>query len=780
MTSRSFAEILSESLDAHGLSPGQAADNLRRDGYKIDRGTLTRWRNGQSIPSLNKRDVIKGLPQAIGMSPAEAAEFTRLAGAVLGFEAWPRRSRPRPAAAIPQRIHFGAEMLPPFAGRANELAELQRLVIGRRSVLITGLAGVGKTRLAQEVLRSCVGYFAHGCEFLTITEGLSSDRILRNVARLLNIELRPGDSTPEYRRSILRRMREQLQGIDLLFLIDNVENAEQVRDLVHELPAITWIITARRVSLKRIGVHPVHLDLPTPEDATAIFQAHVAHGHGFQGHAADDAAGGRTSPNQPFDAQLAAGTIEMAGRLPIAIRLMSGLVTNGTVNSAAELRAWMSDGGLLRSGLHARKMPRFFDQVMESVPPESRLMLEACGIFATRLIQIVNLNGVCRRAGIPATAAALEGLSDFSLIDFPDESRVALHPLVHEYARQRLRAGPRYEAVQAAFNEHYLQVARAISEAAPDTGRDYRQLARMESNLLKVAGAFHETGDWPRLRAIWPALSGYLWNTGNYGGYEAFDRQCLDAARAMGDTGWEATILSELGFVAMETGAWDEADALFQRSQAIHDQLPDHRIAQARLRRYRALLAMKQGDSAAAFALLSECEGLLAGLTNPPETMLDAAYSQLYGVRMSVYFRLLDDRPSAERAGLAGYDAYRRLGLREGGHRIGEFRLELGDVLYLNGKREAARQMWEEMAASQEGLPRSPDDAEARLRLAWLQAREGSPEAAARLADEARRTFLRHGRVERFAAAERLLECVEGEEPLPGFEDVMSRHYPSY
>src|SRR5690606_17668949 len=197
-----FAEILSDALDSRGLSPGNAARSLRSDGFQIDRGTLTRWRNDQSTPSITKREVIGRLPRAIGMTPAEEAEFLRATGEALGFDVRPLRSHSRSTVPIPQRIHYGVEVLPPFAGRERELAELQRVVISRRSALITGLAGVGKTRLAQEVLRSCVGHFAHGCEFLIVTPGQSSDQILRHVARLLNIEIGPGESTPKHRRFI--------------------------------------------------------------------------------------------------------------------------------------------------------------------------------------------------------------------------------------------------------------------------------------------------------------------------------------------------------------------------------------------------------------------------------------------------------------------------------------------------------------------------------------------------------------------------------------------------
>ncbi len=767
-----FAELFSAALDAHAMSPGEAARLLRARGLTIDRGTLNRWRNGETTPRVDKLDVVRALPDALGMMPGEKAAFLRDAGRALGLSLVAERPRPAPLSPVAQRVHYGADVLLPFAGREKELARLRQLVVGHTSVLITGMAGVGKTRLAQEVLRSAVSEFTHGCEFLTITAGMSSDRILRSVARLLNVEVSPGDSSPRQQRLILRRMSEQLRGVDLLFLLDNVESVDQVSELVRSLPSITWIITARRGSLKRIGVHPVHLELPTPADAAAIFQAHLGYDHVAHDHVTYDR----------FDTRLTAETVALAGRLPIAIRLLSGLVSGGTVTTAEEMRDWMERTGLLRSGLHSRRLRRFFDQLMQTVPPESRAVLEVCGIFATRSIQTVNLDGVCRRAGIRATPGALEGLADFSLIDYPDESRVELHPLVHEYARNRLRAGPRHDKVWDAFKSHYLSVARAVSDAAHDTDRDYRKLARMESNLLRTAAAFHESADWPRLKEIWPALSGYLWNTGNYTGYEAFDRQCLDGARATGDTDWEAVLLSELGFVSMETGAWDKADALYRQSQALHDAADGQALAQARLRRYRAALAMRQGQLDAAAELLAECGRLLAPLTNPPVEKLDLARLLYHSAVMSVHFRR-GEPAAAEAAGLAAERYFDRLNPGGAGHRVAEYRLELGDVQYKLGKVDDARCTWEGVLAppGTELLMLPPEHAEARLRLAWLRAVEGGAQQALRPAEEARRIFLRHGRMERHAAADDLLARVESGAALPSFDELLDPHaYPGY
>ena len=763
-TAHTFSDLLSDALDARGVSPGEAARALKAMGLKIDRGTLTRWRNGETAPSLDKLDVIRRLPDALGMTSVERAAFLRDAGRLLDF-ALVRERRPLPAAAVAlaQRIHFGADVLPPFAGRAAELALLQERVRAGQSVLITGLGGVGKTRLAQELLRSSAGYFAHGCEFLTLISGQESDAIIHNVAQLLGVPLPPGGIPESGRALVLAGLRDQLRDARLLFLIDNVEHADQVRDLIRELPSITWVITARRVSLKSIGVHSVVLGLPPAEDAAAIFLAHT---------------GGVYAPGDEEPA-LVADAVGVAGRLPIALRLVAGLMSSSFINSRAELKVWIQAGGLLRGGSHAVALRRLFAQLVDSTPAEAQAVFEVCGAFADRTIAMQRLLSVCIRADIRPSPQIWEWLADLSLIDLPDEGHVQLHPLLHAYAAARLRSSPRAATIRESFRGVYLDLARAAAESA-EPQRDYAALIPEEPNLLRVIDEFYKKGDWAGLRAMWPAASGYLWHMGNLAAYEALDRQCLRAAWLSGDTEWVAVLLSELGFVALEMGRFDGAAELFRDSQAIHDAAPEQLIEQARLRRYRASLAMRLGRLDEALALLAECEQRLSTLTDPPESRLGIARVLLHSARMSAHFRR-GDLPAAAAAGELADRQFRAIA-SDDFNRLGEYKLEWADVLYRLDD-AAARGMWLDISNRRGDDGLLPEQGEARLRLAWLAHHGGHDEereTAAEHARTARLIFTRFGRVERLAQADVLLAAIDGGVP-PTFEELIAGcAYPAY
>jgi hypothetical protein len=58
-----------------------------------------------------------------------------------------------------------------FVGRERELAILMSLMLERQLVTLTGVGGVGKTRLALEVASEMVSEFrTHGCELAPVTD----------------------------------------------------------------------------------------------------------------------------------------------------------------------------------------------------------------------------------------------------------------------------------------------------------------------------------------------------------------------------------------------------------------------------------------------------------------------------------------------------------------------------------------------------------------------------------------------------------------------------------
>lgn len=746
MTTDSFAQLFSDALDRRGFSPGAAARELNRLGLKVNRSTLTRWRNGETTPGTDKPAVLRALPDALGMSPAEKAEFLRAAWKALGFSLT-GEGRRRETTSVAQRIHYGAGDLPPFAGRAAELAGLQRLVRQRRSVLITGMGGVGKTRLTQELLRTCAVDFPHGCEYLSLAAGQSSARILSNIAYLLGVDL-PPDSLDRDGRIRPGRLRERLPGIDLLFMVDNVTDAGQVRDLIHELPGVTWVFTARRVSLARAGVQTFRLGLPAPDEAAAIFHAHLA----------DEV------PADVGDVAAVGTIVDRLGRLPFALRLAAAHLSHDRFASLAELDQWLGRGGLHDGRSLSAAQTSLFNLMVAELPPGARSLLEVCSLFASGRVATSRVVAVSRRAGLRPTAADWETLGDYAMVDFPTETCVEIHALLHDHLRARVSRGERGRPVREAFAAHYLDLAESVGRDKLEIERDYTVMISQEANLLAAAEIFYKEQDWPSVRRIWPVLSGYLWRMSGRRAYEAFDTRCLEAALAMDDEGWAARLRSELGYVRLEEGDWAAADTLFRSAQEYYDAAPDHLSDQARLRRYRAQVTLGMGKPDEALALLAEAERRLESAAGSTDTTIGRML--IHSARMTVQHQR-GDLAAARAAGAETARLYEQLNLARKGMGYGEFLVEYGDILYRLGQTDEAARQWQRHVSAREGLPPLPHHAEAGLRLAWLAALRGERAEATRLAQPAREAFERHDQPARAASAARLADASARDDGSP-------------
>ncbi len=476
MSVHTFAELFSNAVEAHGSSLAQIATWLSARGFAVHRSTLGRWRDGSSRPGSDHLGVLQHLPEAIGLSPEETAQFQQAVSRVLDLPFGLGHPHAQSLPAFPYRRHLGAagyaaDDLPPFAGRAAELAELRRLVLRRRSVLITGTGGVGKTRLAQEVLRVCVRDFAHGCDFLRLDSDQDGALVIRAVARLLGLELQPEELVPANRRLAISRLRHHVAGVSLLFLLDNVSDTDQVRELAQELRAITWVITARRASLKRIGVHPLPLRLPGTAEAAAIFRAHL--------------------PATPIadrdDDRLVARVADKVDGLPFALRLSAAVLANNLVTTVAELDEWLAAGGLGRGGSPTKKLEWLFDSMLPQCPPRpaGRCCCVACSPCRLIRLSAAQAVGEAPARGLPRTIGLRWRITRWS--SFPTMSHVALHARLHEHVPKRLAAEPTYAAIRAAFAAHYLALAESVS-----LGKRGR------------AGARLPAADGPKRRTCWP------------------------------------------------------------------------------------------------------------------------------------------------------------------------------------------------------------------------------------------------------------------------------------
>ncbi|WP_216209691.1 NB-ARC domain-containing protein [Amycolatopsis aidingensis] len=127
-----------------------------------------------------------------------------------------------------------------YVGRQREAAEARRLLSASRLVTLTGTGGVGKTRLALQVMRDVAGDFADGAVSVPLAE-LREPALLAN---MVGAELGLLDPTEQ---SILDHLRSQR----LLLVLDNFERlivacVELVRKIITGTEKVTVLVTSRQ------------------------------------------------------------------------------------------------------------------------------------------------------------------------------------------------------------------------------------------------------------------------------------------------------------------------------------------------------------------------------------------------------------------------------------------------------------------------------------------------------------------------------------------------------
>ena len=166
----------------------------------------------------------------------------------------------RNRSALPTRIRFGdrPRVTIGFVKREGQ-DELFDAVLARADprTVLTGMRGCGKTQLAATVATRCE---EEGWSLVAWIDAESHDVLISN---LYNLALQTGIDAPKDvpRETIVRRFLDQLRSADAadrLFIFDNVENLDDLRDLTPEGDGVRVIITTtRHLNWDSLGWSPI-------------------------------------------------------------------------------------------------------------------------------------------------------------------------------------------------------------------------------------------------------------------------------------------------------------------------------------------------------------------------------------------------------------------------------------------------------------------------------------------------------------------------------------------
>ena len=182
--------------------------------------------------------------------------------------------QPRTADAFTRlRTHLPATLAPMF-GRQADLAELDALLSTHRLVTLLGPGGIGKTLLAQHLLRRHEARFRHGGCLVELSGLQDPSAIPAAIASAMQIQLNGGTA--------LNGLASAMEPLDIMVVLDNAEHlVDAVAQVAHALhnasPALRLVVTSQApLQLAAERIHRIG-PLSVPEAPTTAADA-LQHG----------------------------------------------------------------------------------------------------------------------------------------------------------------------------------------------------------------------------------------------------------------------------------------------------------------------------------------------------------------------------------------------------------------------------------------------------------------------------------------------------------------------
>lgn len=564
----------------------------------------------------------------------------------------------RPSAPVPAELPTVPTVLASIIGRDTEIAAIQRLLENTQLLTLTGVGGVGKSRLVLEVAQRFGPNYTDGVVFVSLAPLSDATLVVPTIAARLGIR--------DQGNNLFQALQQELRPKHLLLVLDNFEHvlhaAADVAELLGACPMLRIITTSRaplriqgelEFPVRPLAVSPSTQPLTSPQiEALPAAQVFLRQARAVNpefalthGHAATILAICRRLDGIPLALQLAAAWIRVLSPQELLERLDHALpVLIGGPRDLPERHQTMRDT---------------IAWSYQLLDPSEQIVFCRLSVFAGgwTLAMVEALVG-------QAEALPLLGhLVEHSLViveALPNRRYRMLEP-IRQYGLEQLEAQGRAAQAhndQAAFMMRLAESAE-LELHGPHATRVIEQLGQEQDNIRAalrwwlsqnaleqaalLAGAvwlwweqrgfLSEGSHWlgqmyPHAAAL-PAdvrakllfgLGRFAHNQGEYIQAAAFLEESL-AIVEQGDNGEQSMLLlSELGVIAHKCGEYDRAVAL--QTQA---------LAKARARKDTYTIgklvnnlgwaALWHGDSEQAVRLLEEAVALARQTPDSPGMM---------------------------------------------------------------------------------------------------------------------------------------------------------------
>ncbi len=378
-----------------------------------------------------------------------------------------------------------------FIGRESEVDELQAAVKAHRLVTLTGVGGVGKTRLALEVAARLSDEFPDGVWFFDLAAVTDPAAVPDAVAAVLGIIQQPG-------KSVASSVAAASEGRVRLLVFDNCEHVvDSVADVVEAILApstVTILATSREglgVSEEQLWRVP-SLDVNSGTESAAV--------NLFVDRAQSVVSD--FSLAQPGEADAVVEICRRLDGIPLAIELAASRMASMTVNEVRDrldqrFRLLVgSRRGVSRHQTLRHAVAWSYDHLDEA----EKALLEQCSVFAGGF----DLESACAVMGSDddfATLDLLDALVRKSLLVADRSSgrtRFSMLETIRQFAEDQLVARGKAAEIRGAHSR-YFAGREADVLALWDSPRQREAYDWFAAELANLRTAFR-----------WAADQGYL------------------------------------------------------------------------------------------------------------------------------------------------------------------------------------------------------------------------------------------------------------------------------
>ncbi|WP_440103997.1 ATP-binding protein [Streptosporangium sp. H16] len=478
-----------------------------------------------------------------------------------------------------------------FVGRTREVAELERLLAGRRSgsgtvCAVTGMGGVGKTTLVLQVVHRLKTAYPDGVLFIDMhgqagSRAVSAGEVLGRFLGRLGV---PGEFVPAHVEERAAMFGDRVAGKRMLIVLDNVRDAQHVAPILSS-PGGCDIIVSSRNTLNALECE-WRLELaPLPVDeAKELLRL--------------SGAVATATPDTATDA-LMERIVERCGRLPLMICIASARLRSGSVTGLDDLDDRLAD---------ERQRLEEIDDGERDAAAVFRVSFKALSpglqrAFTALALHTGNEFGVGAAMALlgespQGTERSLGRLVDANLLVRHAPGRHRFHDLVRTFAEQvattELDAGERESALLRVIDYYLHAVDRADRVITPERYREplpspepaglpdlsgYEAalgwMVAEQRNAVAACQAAGRHGFDDRCWQLAYGLRGFFFITKPVDDWIETHTWALAAARRAGARQAEARTLNDLGLAVMHTGDLDTAAGHYHRAMTLFEELGD-------------------------------------------------------------------------------------------------------------------------------------------------------------------------------------------------------------